>query len=467
MADTNTTALALLKMEIDSHENDWGGQLNINFDEIDEAIAGQRTHAVTGGTTVLTVETQRAPFHRVTGVLSSNQIFEVPAANPKLFDWKNETTGNFTVTVKVNGQTGVVIPRGDVVRLRNNGTDVLSAASGVIGKWVGTLGFAADAYTAAAVASAPATLVDGLTITGFIDDVNATTTPSLNYGATGAKTIVHSDGTALAAGDMVDGMIASWTYKTSTDKWYMSPIGASRLALLGAVNTYLNRNIYNRPAYAPPSVLADAATIAWDMNANSNNVRIVLTASRALGLPTNMNTGQKGTITILQDGTGNWSLTPNAVFKQAGGQTVFDLDKTANSKTIYSYEVITDHTAAQVIWIKRMWSEDSNSIGLFKEYDKGVLTNSTNYAENHGLGRLPSHFEAWIECTSADGSYAVGDRVLISTQGGDDNRTITASMNTTLVRVRTGNQEPSIMSAGGNPIFIAIAKWKVIFRVYE
>ena len=142
---------------------------------------------------------------------------------------------------------------------------------------------------------------------------------------------------------------------------------------MGEANVFTEKQTFNRPTVHPYSLLADAATIAWDMNANSDNVKVVLSASRNLGLPTNLNAGQSGLILIQQDGTGGWALTPNAIFRQTGGQTVFDMDKAANTKTVFSYEVIEDHTATKIVLIERLWSEGKNSIGFYKEYNMGAL----------------------------------------------------------------------------------------------
>lgn len=97
------------------------------------------------------------------------------------------------------------------------------------------------------------------------------------------------------------------------------------------------------------------------------------------------------------------------------------------------------------------------------EYDKGALINSTNYVQAHGLSAYPSDFQVWLECTSADGGYAVGDRRL----AGND---IVASsfyrggiiaMNTTNLIYKNGTG-PSFNEDG---TAFTQAKWKVIFRV--
>lgn len=126
MADSNTTITDLLKMETGTHDNDWGINLNAQLDALDLMVKGTRTTVTTGGTTVLTKTTAREPVQRVTGVLVANAIIEVPVAATSYWLFRNETTGAFTVTVKVNGQTGIVVTQGSAQFLRQNGTDVVS-----------------------------------------------------------------------------------------------------------------------------------------------------------------------------------------------------------------------------------------------------------------------------------------------------------------------------------------------------
>ncbi|MGE0853860.1 MAG: hypothetical protein AB7O44_30330 [Hyphomicrobiaceae bacterium] len=212
MADTNTTALGLLKMEVDSHENDWGEQLNVNFDEIDEAIAGQSVHNTTGGTTTLDIDDVRPPFHRVTGTLASNATIEVPAANPKLFFWKNETTGNFTTTVKVNGQTGVVVPQGETKLLRCNGTDVVDGGL-FREKYATAVGGTVDAITVTTNLPAFGAYSTAMRFRFTSAGMNTVTNPTINVDGLGAKTVKKWGNVALRKGEIGEaGHVCECTY---------------------------------------------------------------------------------------------------------------------------------------------------------------------------------------------------------------------------------------------------------------
>jgi hypothetical protein len=79
------------------------------------------------GTTVLTQREQRRRVIEFNGALTGNRTVEVDATE---WDWivYNNTTGAFTLTLKVTGQTGVVLPQGVRSLVYSDGTDVRLAA---------------------------------------------------------------------------------------------------------------------------------------------------------------------------------------------------------------------------------------------------------------------------------------------------------------------------------------------------
>lgn len=62
---------------------------------------------------------------------------------------------------------------------------------------------------------------------------NATTTPTINVSGLGAKTIVNSDGSALAAGDLANGGVYQITYEATAAKFFLTnkPPATARLTL--------------------------------------------------------------------------------------------------------------------------------------------------------------------------------------------------------------------------------------------
>ncbi len=224
------------------------------------------------------------------------------------------------------------------------------------------------------------------------------------------------------------------------------------------------------PITVTESTLVDGVTIAWDMDTVSANVRIVLGASRTLGAPSNLKLGQKGHLLVVQDGTGGWGLTLNALFKQPGGATICDLDKAANAETLFDYEVISDSSATTVIKLTHRYSEGKNSIGFYKEYSMGTLAISTTLTQAHLLGRYPSLFVVYLECTSTDIGYAVGDRIDANAlkDGADASRGPTIFMSTTNAKMATGAEPLGAINPSSNAFAsLTVSKWAVYFRVYE
>lgn len=71
----------------------------------------------------------------------------------------------------------------------------------------------------------------------------------------------------------------------------------------------------------PPSALTDGATIATDASLASL-FTVTLGGNRTLAAPTNGQSGQTIRYKIVQDGTGNRTLTYNAAFKFSGSSTL-------------------------------------------------------------------------------------------------------------------------------------------------
>ena len=100
---------------------------------LEQAISGYATQAITDGAdTTITIPNGASGVARnmsleLTGALTAARNLIVPA-NKKLYFVYNNTTGGFSVTVKVSGQTGVAVTYGKKVILVSNGTDVVSWA---------------------------------------------------------------------------------------------------------------------------------------------------------------------------------------------------------------------------------------------------------------------------------------------------------------------------------------------------
>lgn len=159
---TYSTNLALTLIGTGEEAGTWGTTTNTNLGTLlEQAISGYVTQSVTDSSspTVLTIPNgasgvARNMYIELTGALTANRTVEVPA-NKKLYYFYNNTTGGYSVTVKVSGQTGIVIPNGMKYEMVCNGTDVYAAANNQVqGAYpVGSI------YMNAGVATNPATLL--------------------------------------------------------------------------------------------------------------------------------------------------------------------------------------------------------------------------------------------------------------------------------------------------------------------
>ncbi len=103
----------------------------------------------------------------------------------------------------------------------------------------------------------------------------------------------------------------------------------------------------------------------------------------------------------------------------------------------------------------------------FTEYDMGALAQNTTYSQAHGLGARPAQFRAFLECTTAEGGWAVGDRVPVAMPMNAgivaiyDNATDVGLVTRTTMTVQILNKSTR---ADFN---ITPGNWKVIFRAWK
>ena len=92
---------------------------------------------------------------------------------------------------------------------------------------------------------------------------------------------------------------------------------------------------------------------------------------------------------------------------------------------------------------------------------------STSWA--HGLGAKPDEVSVWLECVTAEGGYAVGDRVDLSTAQDTDNYIFGVSFDATNVTVsRKGN--PRLVTKDGTARFaLTTANWNlyIVAKIYS
>ncbi len=151
MASTYSTNLAIELIATGEQAGTWGTTTDTNLGTlIEQAISGYVTQAITDGSganTTLSMTNGASCVARnmsieMTGALTFDTCNLIIPANKKLYNIYNNTTGSHPVTVKVSGQTGVLVPNGKRVLLTCNGTDAVESLSAVVGNFTfgGTLG---------------------------------------------------------------------------------------------------------------------------------------------------------------------------------------------------------------------------------------------------------------------------------------------------------------------------------------
>ena len=151
MASTYSTNLAIELIGTGEQSGTWGTTTNTNLGTLlEQAISGYVTQAITDGSganTTITIPNgatgvARNMFIEMTGALTFSTTSLIVPANKKMYFIFNNTTGGFAVTVKVSGQTGILVPNGKKVVLTCNGTDIVEAHTAIVGNATmgGTLG---------------------------------------------------------------------------------------------------------------------------------------------------------------------------------------------------------------------------------------------------------------------------------------------------------------------------------------
>lgn len=345
--------------------------------------------------------------------------------------------------------------------------DVLEQFSAGNAEWYGDA-IGTNAYSVAFNDFSPAVRTDGQKFRCRIPNGN-TGNVSMTVGDYTGASVVRHNGAEIASGHWPAACIVEFSWSESLGKYVWNDgTPTTLMPFLAGNNTFSGANVHNgletfKRAVRIPTVLTPASTVAVDMS-TGDNFTLTLDQNTILGAPSNTTNGQEGTIEVAEDGTGGWTFTLNAVWKPIGGDAL-KIDTGASKKTVIGYHVVDSSNI--LYW--RVWSEVRKPIGSYVDYDKSTFANSTSYTQNHGLGRYPSKFETWIECTSADANYAVGDRILLASASDSDTsaRSVTQYMNTTLVGCRTGGNSPTILDSSFSGTVLTASKWKVIFRVYD
>lgn len=125
MADTTTPNIKITNQTEGGNNNTWGTIADDNFERIDNKFGDMTSITTTGGDTTLTDTQEIVATFYIDGTLASNANI-IFSGRGGVWIIHNDTAGDYTLTAKVSGQTGITIPQGTKRIIWCNGTDIVS-----------------------------------------------------------------------------------------------------------------------------------------------------------------------------------------------------------------------------------------------------------------------------------------------------------------------------------------------------
>ena len=300
MASTYTTNLRLTKQGDGENPNSWGQILNDGvISLVDDAIAGYTTVSLGSAATVTLSENQGSGDQSRSAILefkgsvggAHDTINVLIPNNSKSYVVRNSVSYNDSsdaIVLKVAGNTGVTIADDSTAMYVTNGTTVLPVAQ---------------------------TTFTNITATGNLDvKGNASVSGNVNIGGT----LTVAGAVSLA-----------------------STLSVGGAAYFGSTVTVSGKGKFMTGAFAPVVTLTDATSVVPDLN-TSNVFAVTLAGNRTLAAPTNTSTniGATGHIFVIQDSTGDRTLSYNTAYQFPNG-TVPTLTTTSAAVDILFYAVRT------------------------------------------------------------------------------------------------------------------------------
>jgi len=307
MASTYTTNLRLTKQTDGENPNSWGQILNDGvISLVDDAIAGYTTVSLGSAATVTLTENQgsgdqsRSAIIEFKGTVGGahDTINVLIPNNSKPYVIRNSVSYNDStdaIVLKVAGNTGVTIADDSTAMYVTNGTTVLPVAQ---------------------------TTFTNITASGNLD-VSGNASVSGNARVGGTLTVAGA--VSLASTLNVAGAAS---------------VGGA--ATFSSTVTVSGKGKFMTGAFAPVVTLTDATSVVPDLN-TSNVFAVTLAGNRTLAAPTNTSTniGASGHIFIIQDSTGDRTLSYNSAYQFPNGGGVPTLTTAAAGVDILFYAVRT------------------------------------------------------------------------------------------------------------------------------
>ena len=368
MASTFTSRIRLEKQGDGENPNSWGIVLNQNvIDLVDDAIAAYTTVSLSSADVTLTnndgtSDQARSAFLELQGTLTANVNLVLPAQSKGYFI-RNKTvlTASETTTIKTLAGTGATVGTSAIGWFVCDGVSVHRPDAVGLG-----LGTAADvdlsdistqatadvngAVTGSAtitIVNVAGTIVVGQTVEGVgipedttVSTINSVTEIVLSTAVTVADDAGLTFTNTISVSSVPPVSVTDFRYvRTSGDSTIAGAKTFTSTTTFNSLVTLASATTFKAPVIAPVTSLTDAASIAIDMGL-SNNFAITLAGNRTLSAPTNVTPGQTGHIYVVQDGTGNRTLSFNNAYIFVSG-TAPTMSTAANAIDLLVYDART------------------------------------------------------------------------------------------------------------------------------
>lgn len=132
MTSSYTTNKSIEKPANGDYTNTWNIPVNSDWDAIDSALGGTASINAVGasGTVALTISQYRPPNIVITGALTANVNYQLPAGVGGLWTVYNNTSGSYTITISSGGAgTSQTVNQGSRLMIVCDGTNVAAADS--------------------------------------------------------------------------------------------------------------------------------------------------------------------------------------------------------------------------------------------------------------------------------------------------------------------------------------------------
>ena len=388
MASTYSPNLRLELIGTGEQQGTWGTTTNTNLGTLlEEAIGGYVSVTVSnaGDTTLSTnngaVDQSRNAVINLTGTITAARNVICPAIE-KLYVVKNATTGGFSVTFKVSGQTGVTIPNGETYFLYVDGID----ANKIVGNVASTN--ATNTFTENQIISVTDNTDAALRITQLGTGNALLVEDSTNPDAT--PTVVAADGT----------VVVGHTAALNTDNY---------------VGTQITPKVQIQGTNNQASTLS---ATTWSDSTAGPQIALGKSRSATVGTNTVVQSGDiLGAVTFAGDDGGEIIIAASIRAESDGTPGNDDMP----GRLLFSTTADGAQTATERM---RINSKGNVNIGSADDPDSALqITGSTNVT-GIMVGSISGTTLTITAVTS--GSVSVGDRLFIAASGLDYNTYVTA-----------------------------------------